>query len=242
MQDAHNLAWKIAFVLKGLADDALLDSYEIERRPVAQNNANQSLKNALRLIEVPQALDIVEPDTASRARMNEILESADGRKRVAEAITHQAEHFDMPGLQLGFSYAPGALPSDPRKFEPTGAPGARLPHVWLGDKNDRRSLLDRVPLGQFLLLTGPEGDSWIEAAETLGAKCLTAHQLSNDEVPELPRWLEIAGIEPSGALLVRPDQHVAWRARTDAELGGLADALSAALRGASFPDPVSSRT
>jgi 2,4-dichlorophenol 6-monooxygenase len=76
VQDAHNLAWKLAFVLKGLAGPSLLDSYEAERRPVAQHNADQSLKNALRLIEVPQALGTTDSTDASRLRMQEALRHA----------------------------------------------------------------------------------------------------------------------------------------------------------------------
>ena len=234
VQDAHNLAWKLAFVLQGLAGEALLESYERERRPVAQNNANQSLKNALRLFEVAQALGIAPPDAGSRERMEAVLASPEGRERVADAIAHQAEHFDMPGLQLGFSYAPDAPPPDPRRFEPSGAPGARLPHAWLEENGGQRSLLDRVPLGKLLLLAGPEGGAWLEAAQALDAEWLVAQRLSKDELPELPRWLEIAGIEASGALLVRPDQHIAWRARSDAETAALEEAVSRALRGASF--------
>ncbi|MDJ0852172.1 MAG: FAD-dependent monooxygenase [Myxococcota bacterium] len=236
VQDAHNLAWKLAFVLQGLAGEELLESYERERRPVAQNNANQSLKNALRLIEVPQALGIGEPGADARGRMEAVLASEEGRERVAEAIAHQAEHFDMPGLQLGFSYAPDVPPPDPRRFEPSGAPGSRLPHAWLEEEGAQQSLLDRVPLAKFLLLAGPEGGAWTAAAEALGSACLVAHELSKDELPDLPRWLELAGIEASGALLVRPDQHVAWRAPTDADTGALPEALGRALRGASFAD------
>jgi hypothetical protein len=212
VQDAHNLAWKLAFVAKGQASDSLLDSYEAERAPVAQNNANQSLKNALKLLEVPQAL--AEPG---------------GRERVAAAIANQAEHFDMPGLQLGFSYAPGAALPEARRFEPSGEPGGRLPHAWIEENGVRRSLLDHVALDRFLLLAGPEGRVWRDAANAIPNPALGFHQLDARKIPELARWLDRAGIEASGALLVRPDQHVAWRARTDAEPGALARALNEAL-------------
>jgi len=211
VQDAHNLAWKLAFVSKGLAGTSLLDSYDAERRPIAQHNANQSLKNALKLIEIPQ-----------------VLAATDGHERVGEAIANQAEHFDMPGLQLGFSYAPDAPPPEPRRFEPSGTPGGRLPHVWLETRDGPRSLLDRVPLDRFVLIAGPDGSAWRGAAGEIGGARLALHLLDRKEVPELDRWLEIAGIEPSGALLVRPDQHVAWRARSDGERSGLAAAFAAA--------------
>ena len=230
VQDAHNLAWKLAFVLGGRADATLLDGYEAERRPVAQNNANQSLKNAMRMVELPQALGIDGPTEASRARMHATLSDPRGSARVEAAIAHQAEHFDMPGLQLGFAYGSEAGPADVRSFTPSGAPGHRLPHAWLEIDGARRSLLDLVPLDRFLLLAGPEGDAWLEAAGAIDPAQLRALRISAAELPDLPYWLEVAGIEASGALLVRPDQHVAWRAETAAGAQKLGGALRAALR------------
>jgi 2-polyprenyl-6-methoxyphenol hydroxylase-like FAD-dependent oxidoreductase len=218
VQDAHNLAWKLAAVLHGRARPALLDSYERERRPVARNNADQSLRNALRLLEVTQALGIGESLEASCEHVAATLADPDGLARVRAAIEGQAEHFDMPGLQLGFCYEEGALLRDPadavppfevRRFVPTGCPGARLPHAWLA--GDDESLLDRVPLDRCLLLTGPEGRPWVAALATLGAPPCEALVLTPERLPDLPTWLDQAGLSPSGALLVRPDQHVACR-------------------------------
>jgi hypothetical protein len=197
---------------------------------VAQANADQSLKNALRLVEVPRALGATDASEASKARMQATLADPAGRARVAAAIEHQAEHFDMPGLQLGFSYAPDAAPPDPRRFEPSGAAGHRLPHAWIGGEGARRSLLDEVPLDRFLLLAGPEGEAWLEAVRTLANPLLTSRRISTEELPGLGGWLEQAGIHASGALLVRPDQHVAWRAKSLRDVPSLAGALEQALR------------
>jgi 2-polyprenyl-6-methoxyphenol hydroxylase-like FAD-dependent oxidoreductase len=216
VQDAHNLAWKLAFVLRGHARPALLASYERERRPVARNNADQSLRNALRLLEVPQALGITESPDSAPERSTATLADPDGLARVGASIADQAEHFDMPGLQLGFCYPDGALvrgpadavpPLEVRRFAPSGCPGARLPHAWLADG---ASLLDRVPIDRCLLIAGPEGRGWLEG---LGARGVPADSLvlDREQLPELSQWLEVAGLSPSGALLVRPDQHVAWR-------------------------------
>ncbi len=223
VQDVHNLAWKLAFVLKGQAPTSLLDSYESERRPVAQRNADQSLRNALRMFEVPRALGVTDFSEASLARMEETLASEEGRRRVRAAIEAQAEHFDMPGLQLGFCYETGALVRDEvesapeiqvREFVPTGRPGARLPHAWLRGEGARASsLLDRVPLDRFLLLVGPEGAAWEEALAGLAGRVVSTLRLTPALLPGLAHWLETAGIGPDGALLVRPDQHVAWRSR-----------------------------
>jgi 2,4-dichlorophenol 6-monooxygenase len=238
VQDAHNLAWKLAAVLEGWAPETLLDSYESERRPVAQANADQSLRNALRLFEVPLALGVRDFSDASRARMAETLADAARLARVEEAIAGQAEHFDMPGLQLGFCYGEGALvrdpadppagPGDPRTFTPSAVPGSRLPHAWVREGGARASLLDWVPADRFLLLAGPEGGRWTRAVDALDGPRVRALRLTPDVLPGLERWLETAGIGRSGAVLVRPDQHVAWRAR-DA-VAEPARALSVALR------------
>ncbi len=238
VQDSHNLAWKLAAVLRGHADPALLDSYERERRPVARANADQSLRNALRLLEIPQALGITDSLEASCERVEATLGDPDGLARVRAAIASQAEHFDMPGLQLGFRYVEGALLREPgddppplevRRFTPTGCPGARLPHAWLAGAGE--SLLDRVPLDRFLLVTGPEGGAWVDALASIHAPPADSLVLTGDRLPDLPRWLAQAGLEPSGALLVRPDQHVAWRRPTlgEAPARDLAAAFAAAL-------------
>src|ERR1051325_10185700 len=94
VQDAHNLAWKLGAVSAGWAPDALLDTYESERRPIAQENADVSVRNAMRMMEACRAFLGLRDGSASRAD-------------VAAAIAAQAEHFDMPGLQLGFTYDTG---------------------------------------------------------------------------------------------------------------------------------------
>ncbi len=242
VQDAHNLAWKLAAVLEGWAPESLLASYESERRPVAQTNADQSLRNALRLVEVAQALGVSDLSPASRARFEATLSDPAGLARVGEAIARQAEHFDMPGLQLGFVYARGALSRDPadplpdvdvRRFTPTGCPGARLPHAWLENGEARRSLLDLVPLGRFLLLAGPDGQAWVDALAKVDGPPIEGRRLSGDFVRDLEEWLDAAGIGAAGALLVRPDQHVAWRAQSAAPdpAGSLSRALRAVLSG-----------
>jgi 2-polyprenyl-6-methoxyphenol hydroxylase-like FAD-dependent oxidoreductase len=237
VQDAHNLAWKLAAVLSGEAPASLLDSYESERRPVARNNAEQSLRNALRLAEVPAALGVTDLSEASRARMEETLASEDGRARVRAAVEAQAEHFDMPGLQLGFCYGTGALvraegESPPalqvREFVPTGCPGARLPHAWLAGDGGRASLLDRVPLDRFLLVAGPDGAAWLDALAGLPGPPVAGLRLTEELLPALVDWLAVAGIAPDGALLVRPDQHVAWRSAKGAPRP--AEALARAFR------------
>lgn len=223
VQDAHNLAWKLAAVARGWAPPRLLESYESERKPVARTNADQSLRNAMKLFQVIAALGITDASDESRKRMEEILADDESAAKVRAVIEDQAEHFDMPGLQLGFRYEEGALLREPsdrppplrvRRFAPSGCPGARLPHVWLGGRTGGESLLDRVPLDAFLLVAGPEGGAWLDALDHIESPPAQGLLLTRERLPELEGWLEQAGIERSGVLLVRPDQHVAWRSPT----------------------------
>lgn len=140
--DVHNLAWKLAAVTAGTAPAALLDTYEAERRPVAERNCEVSLANAFKLVEVPVA----------------IAQGGD----VATAIADQATHFDMLGLQLGYRYgAPDAGVTDDaiRTFTPTAEPGDRLPHGWVTRDGARISTLDLVPVDRAVELGGPESDA-----------------------------------------------------------------------------------
>ncbi len=226
IQDVHNLAWKLRLVLAGEASERLLDTYETERRPVAHENADQSMQNAFRMLQVFDALgvpiDVGADRAAARARMQATLAAPGGRARVSAAIEHQRDHFDTRGLQLGFSYADGALLSDDspqprianrvRDYVPSSRPGAHLPHAWIERDGVRVSTLDLVPYDRFTLIAGPDAAALATAAAAhLGVRTVVAGRDFTD--PE-GRWAALSGIERAGALLVRPDQHVAWRAGT----------------------------
>lgn len=222
VQDAHNLAWKLAAVLHDAAPAALLDSYERERRPIAQYNAEQSLANAMRLMEVPRALGF-DPDPAvARRQFDAVLADPAARRNVEAAIALQAEHFDMLGLQLGFAYDEGALvpdgsakpaPANPvRDFVPSTRPGARLAHGWISHAGARVSTLDLVAFDRPTLIVGPDGAAWEAAAHALGA-AVACVRLGVDADDPDDWWRTVAGMPGDGALLVRPDQHVAFRAR-----------------------------
>lgn len=193
--DVHNLCWKLADVLAGRADEQLLDTYDVERRPVATTNAEQSLHNHLKMIEVEDAV---------------AAESG-----VAEAIARQEEHFDMTGLDIGFRYNSAAVIDDgiatahDSGFNPvtdviaTAAPGHRLSHAAVTVDGEMRSSIDLARADDFVLLVAPGSSVWngcgIPTIEVTGA----------DET-----WATIRGTDDSGAILLRPDGHVAWRAAT----------------------------
>jgi 2,4-dichlorophenol 6-monooxygenase len=238
VQDVHNLAWKLRAVTDGWAGAALLDSYETERRPVAQRNADQSLVNAMKMLAFFTDLGITENTASARAGLDATLADATGRERIRRGIEEQQDHFDMFGLQLGVSYATGALvpdgseapaPSNPvREYIPTSRPGSRLPHAWVEKDGVQCSVLDLVAMDGFTLIAGADGGAWAEAADRCGGvpvRCLVA---GRDFADPAGHWRRVCEIGTRGALLVRPDQHVAWRvveAPAD-RVGRLRDALS----------------
>jgi len=208
VQDAHNLAWKLAAVEHGHDEPDLLDSYERERRPVALHNAEVSLTNALQLIEVPIALGADPDPQVFQANMVATLADAEGRARVAAAIEHQATHFDMLGLQLGYSYeSPDEVDAgerhdiDPvRTYVPSSRPGARLPHGWIRRDGTVCSTLDLIPLDRPVLIAGPTCEA-VDVDLRVGV---------DFEDPD-GWWSTVLALPDTAALLVRPDQHIAAR-------------------------------
>ena len=196
VQDAHNLAWKLAFVLGGKASARLLGSYDCERRPVARSNAEWSYGNYVRMFDIEESL---RSNNADEIRFR---------------LLDQEHHIHSIGQVLGYSYREGAVvsdgttrhPLDARTYTPTDQPGARFPHIWL-DTARQVSTLDWFDK-DFALVTGPAGDAWLEAggavAKQLGVP-LDLHRLPAAE-PD-------AGFHmgPRGAALVRPDGHVGFR-------------------------------
>lgn len=233
VQDAHGLAWRLAALLHGWADQPVLLDYERERQGVGRTNVEQSLRNLQLLSLVREAVDLpaipspgIEPGMLA-SRIAELRdESQDGRRRrarVSKAIAAQYEQLDALGIDLGFRYQlptdEAALPPTPedtiRDYLPTTFPGSRLPHAWVEVEGRRVSTLDLVGRGTFTLIVGEEADGWHDIVRTIddtipltvvaiGATC-SAFDLEG-------RWEELRGIAPAGAILVRPDGHVAWRA------------------------------
>ncbi|MGO1049409.1 FAD-dependent monooxygenase [Crossiella sp. CA198] len=189
VQDAHNLAWKLAAVLKGWATPALLDSYEPERRPLAQ-----------------EFVDITINRQESRG-------SSDPEEEANSDIRWMfGQRYTSPAI-LGRSYESAFTPG----HHPVPEPGHRAPHLWLTHNGDRLALHDLVSTG-LLLLTGPQGDGWRQAATELAEQFgvpLTAHRIGTDLLDPENQWPARYAL-PEGAVLLRPDGYLAWRTESDA--------------------------
>lgn len=209
--DAHNLVWKLVAVDGGSANAALLDTYETERRPVAETNCNQSLMNAFKMIVLAEALGL-HPE-ATTADLDVALADPQHHEAIASAVLEQATHFDMLGLQLGYVYETRLNPGrpspvceiDPTPFTPTNEVGARLCHTWL---TDGRSTLDVVDPIELTLLTFGDHDVWSQVVSESDAPL--HHVRIGVDVTVDDAWRRLCRVGSSGGLLIRPDQHIAW--------------------------------
>jgi 2,4-dichlorophenol 6-monooxygenase len=178
-------------------------------------------------------------------------QSAPAAHVVNARSVQQADHFDMLGLQLGYVYGEGAVARDgsappvlasPGDYVPSAQPGARLPHAWLDGDSGRVSSLDLVRIDGFTLFSWDEHARWAEAVGAIESIPMKHVRIQLDVQAPDDGWREVCGIGPGGALLVRPDQHVAWRARSlpEAPTSSLRAALATIL--GSGGGPVASAT
>ncbi|MET8948360.1 FAD-dependent monooxygenase [Streptomyces sp. NPDC004542] len=223
IQDAHNLAWKLAAVLGGWAGEGLLDSYDAERRPVAEA-------------------------TSARAANRSVEHSHPGFAP-APGMGGGGPQRGILNVALGYRYPQGAVvdadpttPVVPEGLRLTGEPGSRAPHLWVRRGSERISTLDLYERGLVLLSDAGAGGGaggWHEAATRLAEEMpvpLTSYRVGTGPGAELApeddaNWSELHGTTPGGAVLVRPDGFVAWRAPGPAEdpAAVLADVLTTVL-------------
>ncbi|MFB7719001.1 FAD-dependent monooxygenase [Nocardia sp. NPDC056100] len=188
MQDAHNLAWKLAAVLHGWAGESLLETYAAERLPVDHAVADQALL---------------------RERFRATAHEQNGFRDFPTVIVGyrytSAAVIDDGGP---------ATEVMPEQLDLTGRPGTRIPHLWLKQRGVRISTLD-LCTDSMTLLTGADGAPWLAAAIDIGIP-LHAFGIGADGELTDPsgQWPASCGITPAGALLVRPDGFIAWRSPT----------------------------
>ncbi|MGH1492421.1 MAG: FAD-dependent monooxygenase [Acidimicrobiales bacterium] len=201
VSDAIDLAWKLEAALSGWAGDGLLDSYDIERRPVGHRNTQEAADCFDHLFRVMQNGDELD---------GEGPESDQVRRDLKADIKDQEKLIASSGTLLGYRYEGSPIvvsdgtpepPDDARKYLPIARPGHRAPHVWL-DSGD--ALFDRLGPGFTLLRVGdspPDTSALIEAAATVGVP-LTVLDLTEPIVSE---------VYEAALVLIRPDMMIAWR-------------------------------
>jgi putative polyketide hydroxylase len=207
IQDAHNLAWKLAAVVRGEAGPALLETYHDERRPVG-------------LLTMEQAL------ARWGSRVGEASEASAPLMDYA-AVVFGYWYRSTAVLGVTEDARPAYLPS-----ELTGQPGTRAPHVWLQRDGERLSTIDLFGR-HYVLLTGSDGAAWVDAARSVTDSRVDAHRIGGDGDLADPdgSWAGAYGVSNRGAVLIRPDGFVAWRSvdAVDDPVQRLASVLRASL-------------
>jgi 2,4-dichlorophenol 6-monooxygenase len=231
MQDAFNLAWKLAFVVKGYAGEKLLDSYTLERAPVGAQivaRANQSRLDYAPLNRCFRDTDAADPVAAGLQKLADPgPEGVARRTALAEALKVKNYEFNAQGVELNQRCASKAVvpdadasaevwKRDPQLYlQATTRPGAKLPHAWVvGSEGRRVSTLDLVGKGVCTLVTGIAGQPWVAAAKELNLPFLKTLVIGQQGALDVYcNWQAVREIDEAGALLVRPDGIVAWRSQ-----------------------------
>ena len=211
VDDAVNLGWKLAAVIQGWAQPKLLDSYEAERKPIAQRNTTfaRAMADSIGRIKIP---DGVEVDGAVGDAAREQLGAALGQ--------HVRNEFNIPGLQLGLRYEGSPIVAkeagDPTVDQPnhyiaSGRPGGRAPHFWVEGKSIFDLFGRDFTLLRFSSAGGHGKDAdrldWKAAATALG---MPLKQLDCDSA-------EGRALYGADCVLIRPDHHIAWRGDSRAD-------------------------
>jgi hypothetical protein len=207
VEDAVNIAWKLASVVRGVSAPSLLESYGQERRPLAERNTAYArhFADSVGLYQPPQVL---EEDSAPGAQ---------ARQHAAQHLNaHVRLEFNIPGVTFGGRYdgspivvADGTSPpaDTANTYVPTACPGGRPPHAWL---DDGRSLFDSFHTEWTLLALGaqpPDTCGFEAAARELGLDLRVVRHASN----------ELRALYEAPLALIRPDQVVAWRGTGDGD-------------------------
>jgi 2-polyprenyl-6-methoxyphenol hydroxylase-like FAD-dependent oxidoreductase len=201
VEDAINLGWKLASVIQGRAPESLLDSYGLERKPLAQRNTGyaRQLADSIGLFHaVPELDDDSSAGDAARAVAAQYLDG------------HVKREFNIPGITFGGRYDGSPLivsdgssppPDQPNAYVPSACPGGRPPHAWL---SDGRSLFDTFHSEWTLLVLGanaPDTAAFVSAAQERQMDMLVVRH----------EQAELLALYQAPLVLIRPDQIVAWR-------------------------------
>ncbi|KAF4999951.1 hypothetical protein FDECE_11353 [Fusarium decemcellulare] len=234
VQDAYNIAWKLAMVIKGQAGEKILESYNQERQPIGKQVVDHAITTLHDMAALPKALGFVRGQSREEgfASLEELFSDADGaeerRKFLKDQISVGNRRSNALGVQLGHRYADSCAvvydgtPFPPHQrdpvlfYEATTHPGAYVPHAWIELEKKRISILDIFEHGKFGLVVGVGGNPWEEAATTVSQELgielpvyFVGQRCTYNDV--LGEWANRREITDRGALLVRPDRHIAYR-------------------------------
>ena len=207
LQGMHNVVWKLALYTLGKASWSLVETYHEERRPVSETIVNQSFVNAANVMRINQAAVSGEESGLS----------------TEEVVNESRRYGNHLGVEFGSHYASDAVISDGSSPEladdpysdyiPSATPGCRAPHIWLGKKESRLSTLDLVG-PSFTLLTGADATLWenevVAAREALSVP-IACYRIGSAGLEEDGSFTKVYELAEDGAVLIRPDGHIAWR-------------------------------
>jgi len=222
LQGMHNAMWKLAWFVLGRAGWSLVTTYETERRGVAQQITRQSLQNSIN----------VQLINAAAAK------GGAGALTAEQVVTESRRYGNHLGVEFGTVYRSRAVIPDGSHapdvadgysdYAPSATPGARAPHVWLGHPEARLSTLDLFG-SAFTLLAGPGGGAWCRAAAEVERELgvpIDRYCIGGPGLRDLGGFTKAFGLGTEGAVLVRPDGHVAWRSTAGPGVGAaLRDAV-----------------
>ncbi|MET8534265.1 FAD-dependent monooxygenase [Streptomyces sp. NPDC005065] len=249
IQDAYNLCWKLAAVLDGRAGGALLDTYTAERRPVNQANIDASTQAAHSHAGMNEAMG-VSPDKSVEenwAALRLFWEDGPGaeerRHEFSQWMSKRTLEYHQINTDFGYTYdsaaivgdgTPAPVPLDAiRLYQPSTRPGHPLPHAWVERAGERQALRELIHGGHFALIAGEDGHDWVEAATKIAEQRelpLRATRVGLGKVDFVDvrlAWTKQREISATGAVLVRPDGHIAFR--STASVDDPVAVLSAAL-------------
>jgi 2,4-dichlorophenol 6-monooxygenase len=258
ISDAHNIAWKLQAVIRGFAVEQFLDTYEAERKPIAEHNCVESLFNYHKILEVIEAFGLGRNDleklakfknTApakwlpttwidkivgigaklARKKMDKFHTNSTLKEKVLTTIANQVAHFDRIGLDIGYIYEKGALVDDGTpinypadkvtQYIPSARPGARFPHINFLKNTAPTASHDLLDYRFFTFFTREKGRHWETALQQL--PIIIQQKINVFRLDELglsekvyKELIALCEIDETGALLIRPDGHVAWRTKT----------------------------
>jgi 2-polyprenyl-6-methoxyphenol hydroxylase-like FAD-dependent oxidoreductase len=220
IQEVLDLGWKLQAALQGWAGDRLLESYEIERRPIARRNIDFSSQNFRAWMDAPNAQAVCD-DTEEGERV---------RRELGQRLRDSTRvEWESLGLQIGYRYegSPICVPDgtpptadDYSHYEPTTRPGARAPHAWLADGRSTLDLFGK----SFVLAAFPNAPGHAISALTQALKDkgvpVSIERLADPHVEKLYE---------RAMVLVRPDGHVAWRGNAVDHADRIADIVRGAI-------------